>query len=291
MFCFSDITIVNIDGRVHDYELALNALVHSQSQLPGAKGLLLSPKCPENLPACIEHKSIPLLGYLEYSIFVTHLLHQFIETEFALIVQDDGWVIDGRNWQTEFFSYDYIGAPSHAARVVVKGEQTVYARHYRWVSLLNNRDVKIDIVLNGGFSLRSQKLMSAPSKFNVPFQLDSIALFQLEHLSSIVSLKDDHQEDVQLCINMRSVLESMGIKFAPIEMARLFSLEHLDTVIHQDLNLCKIFGHHSKLRKLKSLHPLTIEYPVNEGILVNMPGEMDVVKLFKLRDYVVNFDV
>jgi hypothetical protein len=285
---FSDITIVNIDGRLHDCALAINALAHSQTQLLVSRALLLSPQRPPNLPTSIQHKSIPALGYIEYSMFVTHLLHQFIETEFALIVQDDGWVLDGNNWRSEFFEYDYIGAPSHAARVVVE-DKVVYARHYRWVSLLNNPQVQVDIVLNGGFSLRSQKLMSAPSKLNVPFQLDSISLLQREHLSSMVSLQDDHQEDVQLCLNMRYLLESNGIKFAPTHLARLFSLEHLDTVIHQELNLFKIFGHHSKLRKFNAVHPPTIEYPVPESIVSQMSGEADVVSLFKQRGYIVKF--
>ncbi|SAL48353.1 hypothetical protein AWB74_02212 [Caballeronia arvi] len=38
-------------------------------------------------------------------------LWRFIETEYALIVQDDGWILDIGNWSDEFLSYDYIGAP------------------------------------------------------------------------------------------------------------------------------------------------------------------------------------
>jgi hypothetical protein len=288
MYSFSDITVVNIDGRVGNYELAINALVHSQAQLPGSKALLLTPKLPNNLIASVSHKTIPNLGYWEYGVFVTHLLHQFIDTEFALIVQDDGWIVDGGNWSDEYFTYDYVGAPTHFAKIT-QNNNVFYGRQYSWTPLLKNSDAQVQIVMNGGFSLRSQRLMSAPAQYNLPFRLDSIALNQLGSSVSMISLKDDHLEDVQLCINLRNELESVGVKFASTNLARNFSFEHLDPVIHQNLNLLSVLGHHSKLRKLISLSPLTIEFQFPESELHRIVGESEVRQVFLSKGYRVTF--
>ena len=51
---------------------------------------------------------------------------------------------------------------------------------------------------------------------------------------------------------MRPALESVGLKFATDEESKLFSFEHLDDEIHKDLDLRKVFGHHSKTRRLTS---------------------------------------
>ena len=65
-------------------------------------------------------------------------LHKYIETEFCLIIQYDGFVIDGSMFAKLFLEYDYIGA--------------VWP-HYDQYN-----------VGCGGMSLRSKKLLQATSK-------------------------------------------------------------------------------------------------------------------------------
>ena len=56
----------------------------------------------------INHSSIN--NKQAYSKFVLQELHKYIHTDFVLIVQWDGWVINPSAWQDRFLEYDYIGA-------------------------------------------------------------------------------------------------------------------------------------------------------------------------------------
>ena len=56
----------------------------------------------------IDHMSIN--SRQAYSKFILQELHKYIHTDFVLIVQWDGWVIDGTAWQPQFLDYDYVGA-------------------------------------------------------------------------------------------------------------------------------------------------------------------------------------
>ena len=88
-----------------------------------------------------------------------HCLHAFIETDFCLVVQEDGWVLDGRNMREDHYSFDYIGAPCHAAIV---GDQ--YVTGFRWVG-----DETATVVQNGGFSLRSRRFLEAPASLGMAY--------------------------------------------------------------------------------------------------------------------------
>lgn len=67
-----------------------------------------------------------------YSSFMIKELDKYFETEFVLVTQHDGWVLDSDAWTDEFLQYDYIGA-----------------------SWLEREGPNVG---NGGFSLRSKKL-------------------------------------------------------------------------------------------------------------------------------------
>lgn len=70
-----------------------------------------------------------------YSEFIIKKLNYFFQTEFVLVCQHDGYVLDGNCWNEEFLKYDYIGAP--------------------WL-YIDGKNVG-----NGGFSLRSKVLQHA----------------------------------------------------------------------------------------------------------------------------------
>ena len=80
-----------------------------------------------------------------YSEFCVYKLHGVVNGKFALIVQADGYVINPHSWTSEFLNYDYIGAPwplTDSAYI------DPFGNHQR--------------VGNGGFSLRSKKLLQTP---------------------------------------------------------------------------------------------------------------------------------
>ncbi len=132
-----------------------------------------------------EHHRIKTFdGYEDYNRFMLKGLHYHIETEYVLSVQFDGFIINPGAWSDEFLQYDYIGGP--------------------WPSLS-----KPYTVGNGGFSLRSRRLLKA-------LQDDRIAL------PTAISAN----EDLSICRTYRSLLEThYGIRFAPVEIAERFSYE------------------------------------------------------------------
>jgi hypothetical protein len=77
-------------------------------------------------------KIAPIKSKREYSEFVMKKLNQYFDTEFVLVFQHDGYVLDGSAWTDDFLKFDYVGAP--------------------WVY---DHDRQIG---NGGFSLRSKRL-------------------------------------------------------------------------------------------------------------------------------------
>lgn len=76
----------------------------------------------------------PLLSIEAYSEFIVKELYKYVDTEYALIFQYDGFVLNPIRWKKEFLDYDYIGA------------------HWDWIEGKNT-------VGNGGFSLRSRSLL------------------------------------------------------------------------------------------------------------------------------------
>ncbi len=73
----------------------------------------------------------------KYSEFMIKKLNKYVDTEFVLIFQYDGFILSADNWREEFLNYDYIGCP--------------------WIGYFKeNPDYNVG---NGGFTLRSKKLL------------------------------------------------------------------------------------------------------------------------------------
>lgn len=162
-------------------EATAAALRHSQGQIQFDRALLLSDVCPPGLAGTgIEWRQIePLGSRSDYSRFILHELGDHIETDHVLIVQWDGFVRDGRRWQDAFLEYDYVGAV--------------------WPQFRDGAAVG-----NGGFSLRSKRLLESTRTFPV----------------------GPEPEDVAICRIHRHELEkSYHLRFAGLEIARQFSYE------------------------------------------------------------------
>lgn len=124
-------------------------------------------------------KIIQLRNKEQYSHFMLKSLAQHIETSHCLVVQFDGFVLNYAKWDPDWLKYDYIGATW-------------------WYKDGMN-------VGNGGFSLRSKKLMDL--------------------IASDPHIKKYHPEDTMIGREYRPYLESKGIIFAPEEVANKFSIE------------------------------------------------------------------
>ena len=174
-----DITLVAVDCAYP--ELAADALVRSSAKLPVARVLLLTDAAIER--DGMEVVRIPAIkSRAAYSQFIVEELGKHINTDYALVVQWDGFIIDGDAWADEFWNYDYIGA--------------------KWPHLQG--DFRVG---NGGFSLRSKRLLNA--------------LTQPEF-----ALEPDENEDTAICIRYREVLEKKyGIAFADERVADRFAFD------------------------------------------------------------------
>ncbi len=119
-------------------------------------------------------------------------LHWYVRTEYALLIHDDGYVINPHLWNDNWLSYDYIGA-------IWPLPQDDFSY----------RDEEGNIVRVGNsVSLRSKKLMNLASTRPVKMRYGN------------------NNEDGHICCWNRKWLEDVGCKFAPLDVAKFFSKEH-----------------------------------------------------------------
>ena len=283
---FGQITIVSVTG-LEDAGGAALSLAWCQRQMPGTRALLCSPLPPPDRPSNVEWRAVQAMNYHEYSWFMLFALWRVVETEFALVVQDDGWVVSAENWRNDFLRYDYVGAPIHLARVE-SPDGSRWVRGFQWCSDLGKPGHTVTPVLNGGFSLRSQRLMRALVAYPdiqvtvpPPDRIEGDPLRMYWHNDALL-------EDVQLSGVLRPALEAKGLRFAPWDIARQFAIEHAGAV-HQGMDALSIFGHHSKLRRLSSIDPPTVRYTISRAQAVEIYGELDLIEMFVRRGYCVEF--
>jgi hypothetical protein len=153
-----------------------------------------------------EIRTVPiprLKSSQDYSTFVLRELADHIRTDHCLIVQWDGFILDARQWTADFLDYDYIGAP--------------------WPQFSDGHDVG-----NGGFSLRSRRLLEACRD---------------------PAFRDGHPEDIAICRTNRAMLESdHRIRFADRSTAARFSFERTAPVN-------PTFGFHGIFNMIEALGP------------------------------------
>jgi hypothetical protein len=257
---FNQITIVSVDGS-GDGTNAVEAIRRTLLTLPGSKGLLIAAERPPHLLPNLEFVRVERFDYYQYSMFMIHCLHYHINMEFALIVQQDGWALNGSNWRDDWFRFDYIGAPIHAAGLDGK----LYVG-YSWVG-----QPRAIPVLNGGFCLRSRRLLEAPTKYGICYSMPREPLLR--------------NEDIQLCLTLRDALERRGLCFAPLEHARFFSVEYMHPYLHGDLQLSKVFGHHAQTRRLRSNS--VVEVNMTREQIASQYREQELLRLFSAYGYTV----
>lgn len=167
-----------------------------------------------------EEPSIPVSSMKDYSKFMIYHLNEYINTDFVITIQYDGFIINPDAWRDEFLNYDYIGAPWKWRE---QGFVTPFGEHVS--------------VGNGGFSLRSKKLIELPTKVEVPF--DVVVMNHFYKMFGSVNWN----EDGNICVHNRHIFEENGCKFAPVEVAKYFSYES-----PLDINQGIIpFGYHGNL--------------------------------------------
>jgi hypothetical protein len=132
------------------------------------------------------HPINPIRSTADYSHYLLHIVPYFSNADATLVIQWDGMPHAKEHWDPDFLNYDYIGAP--------------------W----GNCDESV-AVGNGGFSLRSRKLMEALTALKLQCDL---------------ALPDADAEDVVICKHHRQDILDKGCVFAPFALAQKFSTEN-----------------------------------------------------------------
>ena len=136
-----------------------------------------------------------------YGKYVQFHLWQHISTEYVLIVQADGWILNGNMWSDEFLLYDYIGAPWPI-------------RNNAYVDPFGNHQR----VGNGGFSLRSKKLLELGLQLPITWDVTKSDFYKHYNVRPLA-------EDGNICVHHRHLYQSAGCAFAPLDVAIKFSRE------------------------------------------------------------------
>ncbi|ARU16706.1 DUF5672 family protein [Croceicoccus marinus] len=162
----------------------IRALEACMAQIDFAQVLLFTDSAsiakapPVPAPIKLVHVA-PMLSSAAYSSFILKGLADHVVSSHCLVVQWDGHVIDAGRWSAEFLDYDYVGAS--------------------WPQFGDGHDVG-----NGGFSLRSRRLLEACRS---------------------PDFAAHHPEDLAIGRTNRPLLEAKGMRFAPREVADRFAAE------------------------------------------------------------------
>lgn len=219
----NNVTLLSIDGCAKN-NLTYKALEISKRQIDFAKVKFLG---VENFveDKDIEFVQIPRMSWEEYNIFVLDRLHEFVDTDFVLLVQDDGFVLNANLWDSKFLKYDYVGAPWNYARHIDNNSPWGTSPQINYDIRKKPKEI-VNLVGNGGFTIRSKKLLI--ETHNCPFY------------------KTGSPEDVYICLNYYDYFVYKGIKFATIEIAKRFSVDPI-------FDLTKTFGFHGNKEIIKNV--------------------------------------
>ncbi len=164
----------------------------------------------------------PISDKSSYSSLILDELKKIVRTEYVLIVQDDGFILNPGAWDDAFYDCDYIGAPWPPMLLLDPPGEVVRP---------NNR------VGNGGFSFRSRRLLD---------ECSLSTLFRPEYGALPEDLLIGHFNHAHLA--------AKGIRFADLSLASRFSGEAPSE--DGTLKLDNVFGFHGNL-VLEALAALT----------------------------------
>lgn len=130
----------------------------------------------------------------EWNRKIIYELHKYIDTDFAMLIHADGYVVNPAAWTDDFLKYDYIGAP-----------WPLPVDNYSYLTPTGEL-----VRVGNSVSLRSRKILELPSELGLEWR----------------SYYGNTNEDGFLCCHNRDILKEHGVNFAPLEVAVQFSKEH-----------------------------------------------------------------
>jgi len=178
-----------------EVEETIKAIEYSVKDLKFEKVLFFSHynPCPDNRVYDFVQVN-PFSDVGDWGRFIVFDLHQYIETDYIILIHSDGFIVNPQCWTNQFLEYDYIGAPWPLPK-----------------DSFSYRDSFGNIIRMGNsVSLRSRRMLALPSELNLDWRSADHGFFH---------------EDGFLCVQNRHVLQQHGMKFAPLSVACHFSRE------------------------------------------------------------------
>lgn len=176
MISLPEITLIAYTSQ--DYEGHMDALELSKKDIEFGSVRLCWDKTLESID--------------DWNKAIIYEMPNYVETDYAILIHADGYIINPELWNPKWLKYDYIGAPWPLPK-----DNYSYRSESGFIQRVGN-----------SVSLRSKKLM------------DLIATREWK------SYYENTNEDGFICCHNREWLESKGCKFAPLEVAVHFSKEH-----------------------------------------------------------------
>ena len=209
----TQVTLVAIDGTMNPAATE-ESLARAMAAVTFGHVMLFSPTQTANreLYEYCHWVKIPPTTLKGYNQFCLAELHKYVSTSHCLTVQSDSGIVDPAAWNDQWLEYDYIGAP--------------------WPPGHTGTDYRVG---NSGFCLRSQRLLRATAELPRDMYVWR------------GKVKPSCRDDVITCVMYRAHLESLGLRFAPVDVAARFSFE---SPTPEAAELSGQFGTHA-LRKAK----------------------------------------
>ena len=190
MIDLSNITLVSVASvRV---DKTIKALKYSSKDIKFGSVKLITHEVVNDPEITVVN--VDKMDYEQYNKFIVFELFKYIDTDYALIIQDDGFVVNPNQWKPEFLNYDYLGAPWPLPH-----------DDFSYRDAFNN----LIRVGNGGFSLRSKKILSLATELNLEWK----------------SYFGYYNEDGFFTCHNRHLYEQNGCVYAPLDIAKHFSHE------------------------------------------------------------------
>jgi len=211
-----NITAICLQGRDNSFDGSLTTrskklLEYMVSIINFHKIIFISPVDPE--VEGVEYIYTDSVDYHYYNRWCVRELTNYIDTDYCLLFQDDGFPLNPEHWDNEFLNYDYVGSPLPLDS-----------------NILHHPEERIG---GGGFTLRSKKLLNL--------------------MTSWVDYEGKENEDTYICHVKRNELIRKGLKICPHTIARKFVIQNAIDNDHTIYNTFGFHGRDEKLDKVMKI--------------------------------------
>ncbi len=193
-----NVTLISYDNSASPAK-TLRALQYSAREIEFAEVILVCARIPNGVNGTTI-QTVHEKGYRAAMIWEVAGVRNYVQTDYALSIHHDGYVINPQAWDDDWLKYDFIGAP--------------------WPGLPHDRhpgkaEFPLGRVGNTGFCLKSKAFMQATWELRDIFK----------SAAAIDTYGQRYAGDTFYCQHQRPALEQRGMIYAPVEVAAAFSWE------------------------------------------------------------------